>query len=187
MKLLEPAENYPEKYWLSYDHEDCIDHLKFQEGQRIVAEPLSVKFLLKNKVSLNSIRKYDYLFSDGPDVVSSRLANIFQEMNLMEDIQLVQASVMINGNWYDDYFAVNYMAVESAFDMEKSIFKPLIKSMPNGPKRFSNIVLSSAAPVHSVFRASESMSRIIVSDQVADFIKSKLVVGICFVDGRESM
>lgn len=187
MKLLEPAENYPERYWLSYDHEGCIDNLEFQEGRRIVAEPLSVKFFLKNRVSLNSIRKYDYLFSDGPDVVSTRLANIFQEMNLMGEVQLVQASVMINGDWYEDYFAVNYMAVESAFDMEKSVFRSLVKSMPNGPKRFSKIVLSNVAPVHSVFRASESMSRIIVSDQVADFIKSKSVIGICFVDGRENM
>ncbi|MCL8309039.1 MULTISPECIES: hypothetical protein [Pseudomonas] len=77
MKLVEPADSYPEKYWLSYDHESSMDHLSFQECKLIPGSDLLVQLSLKQKVGLGAFRKFDYLFSDGPDIVTSRLANIF--------------------------------------------------------------------------------------------------------------
>ncbi|WP_254171095.1 MULTISPECIES: hypothetical protein [Pseudomonas] len=94
---------------------------------------------------------------------------------------------MINGDVYNDYYAVNYLASESAFDMERCIYKPLIKSLPEGPKRYSKIVLQDIEPTHSIFRALESMSRIVVSDRTVELLQGKSVIGICFVEGRDNM
>lgn len=187
MKLVEPVDSYPEKYWLSYDHESSMDHLSFQECKLIPGSDLLVQLSLKQKVGLSAFRKFDYLFSDGPDIVTSRLANIFFDMGLEREIQFVPASIMINGDVYNDYYAVNYLASESAFDMERCIYKPLIKSLPEGPKRYSKIVLQDIEPTHSIFRALESMSRIVVSDRTVELLQGKSVIGICFVEGRDNM
>ena len=187
MKLIEPVDNYPEKYWLSYDHVFSIDHLSFQECKLISGSDLPVQLSLKKKVSLSAFRKYDYLFSDGPDIITSDLVNIFLGMGLEDEIQFVPARVVINGDVHNDYYAVNYLASESAFDMEECIYKPLIKSLPGGPKKFSRIVLQDIEPTHSIFRALESMSRIVVSNRVAESLQDKSVIGICFVEGRDDM
>ncbi len=187
MKLVEPVGNYPEKYWLSYDHESNIDHLSFQECKLIPGSDLLVQLSLKKKVGLSAFRKFDYLFSDGPDIVTSRLVDIFLDMGFEGEIQFVPACVVINDDVYNDYYAVNYLASESAFDMERCIFKPLIKSLSDGPKRFSRIVLQDIEPVHSIFRALESMPRIVVSDRAAESLQDKSVMGICFVEGRDDL
>ncbi len=187
MKLLEPVDSYPEKYWLSYDHGSSIDHLSFQECKLISGSDLSVRLSLNKKVGLSAFRKFDYLFSDGPDIVTSRLVDIFVAMGLESEIQFIPACVAINGDLYNDYYAVNYLMSESAFDMERCVYKPLIKSLPDGPKRFSKIVLQDIEPTHSIFRALESMSRIVVSDRAAESLQNKSVIGICFVEVRSDM
>jgi hypothetical protein len=65
MKLIEPVDNYPEKYWLSYDHGTNIDHLSFQECKLISGSDLPVQLSLKQKVGLSAFRKYDYLLVMG--------------------------------------------------------------------------------------------------------------------------
>ena len=95
MKLIEPVDNYPEKYWLSYDHGTNIDHLSFQECKLISGSDLPVQLSLKQKVGLSAFRKYDYLFSDGPDIITSRLFNIFLGMGLEGEIQFVPACICL--------------------------------------------------------------------------------------------
>lgn len=185
MKLLVPSDSYPDKYWLSYDHQNSIDHLAFIECKKLSVTNEICSFLLKSKVGLSAFRKYDYLFSDGPDLVSSRFARVIMDSNLANDIQLIASEVSVNGEIYTDYFVINYLKMENGFDMERCMYKPLIKSMPDGPKKFSRIVLLKKIPENSIFRAVESNSHIIFSDRVSEIVRSNSLVGIDFADGKD--
>lgn len=181
MKILSPSENYPEKYWFSYVHEENIDHLKYYECKKISTLENLPKMRLKSKVSLSALRKYDYLSSDGPDFISSRFATAIRASLFASDVQLINISVEINGESHDDYFIVNPLKSETAIDMNQSTHRPLIKSMPDGPKSFSSIVLLNTHPENSIFRAAEKNNYIIVSDQTAEYLKSQSLRGIEFL------
>lgn len=181
MKILIPTSNYPEKYWLSYDHEKNIDHLEFLECRMIPASENNIKLSLKKKVGLKDFRKFDYLFSDGPDLVSLRLVDLINSSDFADDVQFVPCELLINGEAYSDYFIVNFLFAEPAFDMENSLYRPLIKSMPDGPKKFQHIKLLNRKPNRNMFRAAESNSHLVVSDEVAVYFRENSVVGVDFV------
>lgn len=180
MKILSFPDNYPEKYWFSYAHEDSIDHLKFYECKTLPVSGPPAKMKLKPKVSLSAIRQYDYLSSDGPDFISSRFATAIRASWFAKEVQLINIHVEINGEAYHDYFIINPLASEAAFDMNRSTHKPLIRSMPNGPKSFSTIILLNTQPEKSIFRAAEKNSHIIISDEAAEYLKAQLLKGVEF-------
>jgi len=187
MKLLTPSDGYPESYWLSYDHTNNLDHLEFNKCKKLSATGAKPKVTLTKKISLSTFRQYDYFFSDGPDLVGARLAEIINSSTFASDVQLICADVTINGKSYDDYFIINYLRSEPAFDMTSSSYKSLIKSMPDGPKKFSRIVLLDKMPKSGMFRASESNSHVVVSDDVAEHFKNNSVRGVEFCSEKDSM
>lgn len=187
MKLLTPSDEYPESYWLSYDHTNSLDHLEFYKCKKLSAIGAKPKMALAKKISLSAFRKYDYFFSDGPDLVSARLAEIINSSTFADDIQLICADVTINGKSYDDYFIINYLRSESAFDMVSSIHKALIKSMPDGPRKFNRIVLLDKTPASGMFRALESNSHVVVSNDVATHFKKNFVKGVSFCSEKDGM
>lgn len=184
MKLLSPANDYPESYWFLYDHANSIDHLNFYECKKVKTPPHLPQATLKYKVSIKTIRTYDYLFSDGPDIIGARLAKVIKECDLKYNLQLIPLEVTINGERYDDYFVINYLKCEAAFDLESSEWKPLIKSMPDGPKKFSKIVLFDKEPENLIFRATESNSHIVASDEAVNIFEANSVRGIEFLPGK---
>lgn len=184
MKLLSPANDYPENYWFLYDHENSVDHLNFYECKKVEISKRLPRMTLKSKVSLKAIRMYDYLFSDGPDFISTKLAEVINSSSLKDDLQLIPLEVTINGDCYDDYFVINYLKAENAFDMSKSEYKPLIKSMPDGPKKFGKIALLDEDPESLMFRAAESNSHIVASDEVVAIFKENSVKGVDFLSGK---
>lgn len=187
MKLLTPSNEYPNGYWLGYDHANSLEYLEFYKCKKLSTPETRPQMTLTKKVSLSAFRRYDYFFSDGPDLVSSRLAGIINSSTFADDLQLISVDVTINGKSYDDYFIVNYLRMESAIDMTDSLYKPLIKSMPDGPKKFSRIVLLDKTPEIGMFRASESNSHVIVSDDVAEVFESNSVKGVEFCSRREGL
>lgn len=180
MKLLIPSERYPEKYWLKYDHDKNLDNLEFCKGEWLhnIAQPQKLK--VASKVSINAFRKYDYLFSDGVEVIGARLAKILDRLCPV-DVQFCPAIVTINGDDYTDYFVVNYLKFEASFDMSRSSYVPLLKSMPEGPKKFREIKLLDIIPKSKIFRAAESRFHIVLSDALAAELEGLQIVGVRFV------
>jgi hypothetical protein len=187
MKLLTPSDEYPESYWLSYDQTNNLDYLEFYKCKRLSITGAKPKMALTRKISVNAFRQYDYLFSDGPDLVGARLAGVINSSKFAGDVQLICADVTINGKSYDDYFIINYLRSGSAFDMVRSVHKPLIKSMPDGPKKFNSIVLLDKTPESGMFRALESNSHVVVSDDVAEYLINNSVRGIEFYSGKDGL
>lgn len=77
--------------------------------------------------------------------------------------------------------------MESAFDLSERVYKPLIKSMPDGPKKFSKIVLLDRAPCSKIFRAIEGRSNIVPSDVLAVKLEGIPLKGVRFVSQRENI
>lgn len=69
--------------------------------KKFLPPSLAPKMTLKNKVSVAVIRRYDYLFSDVPDLVSSRLAGIINSSALVNDVRLIRIDVTVNGEGYN--------------------------------------------------------------------------------------
>ena len=186
MKILIPSENYPEKYWLKYDHEKNPDHLEFLLGKEVHVDNGPIVYVMKGKVSLAAVREYDYLFSDGPDVVSDDVARILVESCPL-DVQLLPAVLVVNGGRYGDYFALNVLNKYEAFDLSRCNYVPLINSMPDGPKKFKTIHLKGYVPNFSIFRAVESRFNIVLSDSLAVKLEGRLVKGVQFVSGLDGL
>ena len=78
MKMLVPVDNYPNKYWLSYDHEKNVDVLEFRQCREVLLSKNEPVLRLKAKVSISAFLKYDYFLSDGPSLASRRFAEMIK-------------------------------------------------------------------------------------------------------------
>ncbi|MBA1190301.1 hypothetical protein G7Z99_14805 [Pseudomonas entomophila] len=183
MKLKFPDDKYPEKYWLKYDREVNPRHVEFLLGKRIDTKGNAILFFLKDKVSLAAISKYDFLYSDGADVVSENVAKVLNEI-CPDDIQLLPAIVNVNGVVLSGYYALNLLKSEPALDLENCVYSYLGEDA-DAPKRFEKIALLDREPSSDIFRASEKRTSIILSDRLAKEFEKASVKGIKFVSKIE--
>ncbi|WP_155642282.1 imm11 family protein [Pseudomonas alabamensis] len=179
MKLKVPDDKYPEKYWLKYNHEVNPRHVEFLLGKKIDTKDKTILFSLKNKVSVAAISKYDFLYSDGADVVSEKIVRVLNEI-CPNDIQLLPAIVNVSGVILSNYYALNVLKSEHALDLEKCVYFPLGED-DDAPKRFEKIALLDREPSSDIFRALEKRSSIILSDRLAQALEETSVKGIRFV------
>ncbi|WP_144936680.1 imm11 family protein [Pseudomonas alabamensis] len=186
MKMLMGSDDYPERYWLKYDRDVNPDYFKFSGGERCEGASKSLKFHLKGRVSMSSFLRYDFLSSDGPDVMTEKLARILENA-CPAGIQLVPAEVISNGKAWSGYYVVNILNIDKAFDMDRCVYSPLLKSMPEGPKKFERISLLSSSPKHDIFLAEEDRARVIVSDALAQRLATAQLKGVALFEGLDSM
>lgn len=182
MKFLLPGEGYPESHWIGYDHDKNINHLRLKECRKLIS-PERLHYSIKENISIGSFRKYDYLLSDGVDLLSESLAD-FLSSQAKDDIQLVPAIIMAGRLALEGYFALNCLSGFEAFDKIKSKSEPLIDDMPDGPRDFTKIILLDTEPPVRIFRDSETMANVIVSNDLAEKIEEKNFKGLRFSAGR---
>ena len=179
MKLKVPDDKYPEKYWLKYDRKVNPKHVEFLLGKRINTKGDAILFFLKNKVSLASISRYDFLYSDGADVVSENVAQVLNKI-CPNDIQLLPAVVNVNGVVLTGYYALNLLKSEPALDLENCVYFYLGEDA-DAPRRFEKVALLDNEPSSNIFRASEKRTSIILSDRLAKELEKVSVKGVKFV------
>lgn len=179
MKLKVPDDKYPEKYWLRYDRDVNPRHVEFLLGKRIDTKGDAILFFLKGKVSLASISRYDFLYSDGAEVVSENVAKVLNEI-CPNDIQLLPAVVNVNGVFLKGYYALNLLKSEPALDLENCVFFYLGEDA-DAPRRFEKIALLDKEPSSDIFRASEKRTSVVLSDRLAKELEKVSVKGIRFV------
>jgi len=176
--LIEISDSYPETYWLQYDAEIYPDALLLKKGRKVNAAEFSHACLDADpKASMERLLKYDYLFSVGPDLVSERLARILLSSK-EESVQLIPTKIRQKEKLYQGYYIVNYLVAKESFDMEKCEWRPLLDSMPDGPRYFTKMVLSESEVEGSIFRSKENLSEIVVTDDFANKIKNAGIKGI---------
>jgi len=181
MYLIDISDSYPESYWLDYDAKKFPDPLLLKCGKAVDITEFSNVYLNANpKVSIERVLKYDYLFSSGPDIVSEKLAKILTKHN-KKPIQLIPVKIKHRECFSGGFYMINYLSTKKSFDMERCECTPVIRTMPDGPKKFTRIVLLNTNENNSIFRAEEDFFEIVVTDDLAKKIKDSSIKGIKLV------
>ena len=170
--------NYANRYWFEYvstgdDYYELLQCKKIQSNNPIV-------FKLKDKVSEKRLLSYDFYFSSGPDFISPRLANLLSNnQDFLHDVQLIDATIIVNGCSYSGYKALNFLRLISCIDMNKSEYVPILDDYPDGPKEFYKMVFKE--DINEQFcmaRCEESIGRIVMSESLRQFFIKNKVKGI---------
>ena len=170
--------NYANRYWFEYDS-TVVANYKFIECKEIqINKPLVFK--LKDKVSEKRLLSYDFYFSDGPVFISPRLANLLSNNeDFLHDVQLIDATITVNGRSYSGYKVLNILRLISCIDMNKSEYIPLLESLPDGPKEFYKMVFKeNINEQFCMARCEESEGIIVISESLRQFFINNKVKGI---------
>ena len=170
--------NYPNSYWFQYDS-TIVDLYEFLQCKKIQSNKPLV-FKLKDKVSEKRLFSYDIYFSDGPEFISPRLANLLSNnQDFLHDVQLIDATIIVNGCSHSGYKALNILRLISCIDMNKSEYIPLLESLPDGPKEFYKMVFKeNINEQFCMARCEESEGRIVISESLRQFFIKNKVKGI---------
>ncbi len=170
--------NYPDSYWFQYDS-TVVANYEFIECKEIQSNKPLV-FKLEKKVSEKRLLSYDFYFSDGPDFISPRLANLLSNnQDFLHDVQLIDATITVNGRSYSGYKVLNILRLISCIDMNKSEYVPLLESLPDGPKKFFEIVFKkNIKEQFCMARCEESEGIIVISESLRQFFIKNKVKGI---------
>jgi len=178
MYLIDISDSYPENYWLEYDSKKFPNPLLLKKGQPVDAEKFSNVYLYANsRASIKNLLTYDYLFSSGPDIISGKLAKLLISSKV-EGTQLIPTKIKHIEMIYEGFYIINYTSIKKSFDVDKCKCVPIVKSMPNGPKKFTKIFLLDSPAGDFIFRAQESLSEVIVTNDLAKKIKNEGIKGI---------
>ncbi|MCX8727267.1 imm11 family protein [Gilliamella sp. B2838] len=170
--------NYPNSYWFQYDSTVVASYefIEFKEIQ--LNKPLVFK--LENKVSEKRLLSYDIYFSDGPVFISPRLANLLSNnQDFLHDVQLIDATITVNGCSHSGYKVLNILRLISCIDMNKSEYVPILDNDPDGPKEFYKMVFKeNINEQFCMARCEESEGRIVISESLRQFFIKNKVKGI---------
>ncbi|MFK3906916.1 imm11 family protein [Pseudomonas monteilii] len=177
--VLTISRDYPERYWLKTHVLSGGDHGVFSMGVPI-EKKVKVSFEASSKVSTSRLLSYDFYFSDGPSLISPRFYTIMGEENI-SGVQFLEASLMLGDTSLPGYKIFNVIGSSRVLDLEKSVSEPLISTMPDGPKWFSEIALDeNLALSHDVVRAEEDFTVIVVKERVKAIFEKHSVRGLRF-------
>ncbi|PIT41554.1 imm11 family protein [Snodgrassella alvi] len=170
--------NYPDSYWFQYDstgddYYELLQCKKIQSNKPIV-------FKLEKKVSEKRLLSYDIYFSDGPVFISPRLANLLSNnQDFLHDVQLIDATIIVNGRSHSGYKVLNILRLISCIDMNKSEYIPILDNDPDGPKEFYKMVFKeNINEQFCMARCEESEGRIVISESLRQFFIKNKVKGI---------
>ncbi len=170
--------NYPNSYWFQYDSTVVASYefIEFKEIQ--LNKPLVFK--LEKKVSEKRLLSYDIYFSDGPEFISPRLANLLSNnQDFLHDVQLIDATIIVNGRSYSGYKVLNILRLISCIDMNKSEYEPILDDYPDGPKKFYKMVFKeNINEQFCMARCEESEGLIVISESLRQFFIKNKVKGI---------
>ena len=170
--------NYPNSYWFQYDS-TVVANYEFLQYKEIQSNKPLV-FKIENKVSEKRLLSYDFYFSDGPVFISPRLANLLSNnQDFLHDVQLIEATIIVNGCSHSGYKVLNILRSISCIDMNKSEYIPLLESLPDGPKKFYKMVFKeNINEQFCMARCEESEGRIVISESLRQFFIKNKVKGI---------
>ncbi|WDY56479.1 imm11 family protein [Pseudomonas sp. PSKL.D1] len=178
--MLSISHDYPEAYWLKTHILTGEDSGVFKEGVAVDGD-IKARFECSGSISEVRFLRYDFLFSDGPNLISPRLHKMMLEEEL-SGVQFVDAELMVNGVVHEGYKVFNVVERSPVFDLIKSVSEPLISSMPDGPQWYSKIVLDDSFELPcDVVRAQEELATVVVSLRVKSVFEKNNVRGVQFV------
>ncbi|WP_210715599.1 hypothetical protein, partial [Pseudomonas protegens] len=121
-----------------------------------------------------------FLFSDGPITISPRLASLLSDSKgFFNDVQLIDATLIINGINHTGYKIINIIRLLSCIDMDKSDSQPILSYLPNGPRKFNSIFFREDVTENFFMaRCSEYNSCIVISNELRNLFIENNVTGL---------
>ncbi|WBS02555.1 hypothetical protein OU994_30680 [Pseudoduganella sp. SL102] len=179
--VLSVSDDYPDSYWFKYDHDNSPSYLSFQSGEAVDQPKRPPLFTLDKKISIARFLGFDFLMSDGGDFISAKFADLMRNL-AAGDVQIIEASVYVNGEKMNGFCIGNIANLVSCVDMEKSIYKPLLKSCPDGPIKFTRFeFIDNSLNDHKIVRCKEDPQTIVVSEDFMQACKSAGIRGVEFL------
>ena len=178
---LKLTDDYPDSYWFQFKKEEIsiVDLMQCQEIH--LKNPLI--FTLNKKINEKRLLSYNIFSSDGPRFISPRLATLLENNEeFVKDVQLLDATVIINGQSYDNFKVFNILrTLSSIIDTDKSESTPALDSMPDGPRLFTNIILrQDVTEDFWIARCLDYKSCIVISDKLKQFCIENNIKDIVF-------
>ncbi|WBS02558.1 hypothetical protein OU994_30700 [Pseudoduganella sp. SL102] len=179
--VLSVNDDYPERYWFEYDHDNSPSYLSFQSGMMVEELSAQPVFRINKKISVDRLMDFDFLVSDGGYFISAKFANLM--LNIAgDDVQIIEADVYIYGKKIAEYYIGNIVNLVACVDMERSTYRPLIKSDPEGPKKFTRYeFIENSLGSHKIMRSKESPLTIVVSEDFKQACISSGIKGVAFL------
>ncbi|MBD8492586.1 imm11 family protein [Pseudomonas syringae] len=180
--LIKISDDYPESYWFRCTVLSGQDPGVFKKGIPL-EEEVSIEFRVGSKPDAGRLLSYDFLFSDGPNFISPR----FHQLLLDHDVQGLQffdADVYMGEAECHGYKVVNFTSKSKAFDESKSKSEPLLSYLPEGPARYTEIVLKENVDTRvDMFRAEEDFTSMLAVARIKALCDAHQVSGLQFVEG----
>ena len=178
MYIFEISDDYPKNFWFQYKT-SMVPSLSLKKCKELKIKE-SLLFKIEKKISVKKLFSFDFYYSDGPDFISPRLANLLSDnKEFLKDVQLIDANIIVNDCIYTGYKVLNILRMISCIDLNKSDSEPIIDYLPDGPKWFNKIVFKQDV-IEDFYIASckESHGHIVMSDKLRQFFIEKNVKGI---------
>lgn len=179
--VLSVSDDYPDNYYFEYDHSSSPNYLSFRSGVLFNKSSSEPTFRSSAKVNVDRLMSYDFFMSDGGDFISSKFADLILNF-APHDVQLINADVYVGNKNIKGFKIPNITSLVSCIDMKKSIFKPVIKSDPDGPKSFTRYeFIEGSLGSHKIVRCKEDLETIVVSEDFVRECKSSGIKGVAFL------
>lgn len=177
--VVQISDAYPESYWFKCKVLTGQDPIALKTGAKVNGDWV-LEFRLDKRVSVARVLGFDILFSDGPNFISPRLYDVLVGADV-SGLQFIDARVYINEKEYKGYKVLNFVNKLAAFDEDKSKSEPLLSYIPDGPRKYTDIVLKeSFSPVFDMFRAEEDFTIVLAVERVKLLFDSHQVLGVQF-------
>lgn len=177
--VVQISDAYPESYWFKCEILTGQDAIELKKGVKVDGV-WNVELRLDTRSSLDRVLGFDFLFSDGPNFISPKLYDILVEAEV-SGLQFIDADVYIQGKAYKGYKILNFTHSLAAFDEEKSKSEPLLSYVPDGPRKYTDIVLREICSTDiDMFRAVEDFTVMLAVERVKVLFESHQVIGAQF-------
>jgi hypothetical protein len=179
--IVQISDTYPESYWFKSRVLTGQDSIELKTGAEVTGK-WALEFRLDKRVSLDGVLGFDFFFSDGPNFISPRLYDILVSSKI-SGLQFIDANIYIQGEEYKGFKVLNFTNKQAAFDAENSKYEPLLSYIPDGPKKYTDIVLKEdISPAVDMFRAEEDFTVMLAVERVKLLFDSNQIVGVQFKD-----
>lgn len=171
--------NYKRDVFFSYTEKNTYDQSDLRKG---LLYPLDEKLYYSVDKFDHYLNEYDILPTIGGVLVSLKLKKLIEQLG--SDCQFIPAVITStkNGEINDTFFVMNVLNLVPCLDMEKSEYKPLLKSLPNGPIEVLSVkYVPNSLDGHHIVRMKEYKGYIIVDELFIKACKEEKIKGVMFV------
>ncbi|MFL1996876.1 hypothetical protein VYF65_002615 [Lysinibacillus irui] len=179
MSYYKLANVYERDVFFSYADNNTFVRFDLEKG---IEYPSNEKLYYSIDKFDSYLDKYDILPTIGGELVSLKLKKLIEKLGT--DCQFIPAVITSTntGEINESFFVMNVLNLVPCLDTEKSEYRPLIKSLPDGPIKLLSIkYVPNSLIGHHIVRMKEYTGNIIVDDIFIRACKEEKIKGIMFV------